>query len=91
MRRFLARYSFSRNGKRKTTTYSLVLAENPVAAAEYYLRHVMECGVRKPDTIWLYEVVGDDTPGVKVAANTDGDIRYDVVGDHVTYSEKNWA
>jgi hypothetical protein len=85
MRRFLVGF----NG---TADRSLVLAANPVLAAEEAARVAMENG-RTPRYLLVYEVDPSDTPGLKRAVSTAGDMRYRVRESDgaVFYSEHSYA
>jgi hypothetical protein len=102
MRLFMARvrWSYDRDGEKvrcRMGPYP-VLAENPVLAAEYLVdaligAAVMPVGRRCVVLVCEHEL--DGIPGLKRAAKTDGDIRYDVVYDgaerDVKFSERSYA
>ncbi len=80
----------------------VVAAKTPLAAAKYlvrsYAKHNMLAGRHnKLTVVYVCEHVWDGKPGVKVAVDSAGDKRYDVVWRReekrwvTTYSEKSYA
>lgn len=88
----------SRGWKWRTIGPYPVAAASAKKAATLFLRHLQACGSMPLHygnaRVYACEHVWDDKPGFKIAANTNGDIRFDVKFDgefYATLSEKSWA
>jgi hypothetical protein len=92
------RYDSPKSYRLKKFGPSPVAASNPVEAAELFIAHCEKSGVpvREGSRIMVCEHLWDGAKGFKIAANTNGDIRYDVRrssegGLFPVYSERSFS
>lgn len=74
------------------TETHLVVAPNPVRAAEILVESVRPCGRRLPARVYVHEAERREAEGLCRAVPADGELRYDVQpGGGVIYSERSHA